>query len=344
MSANDYLIEATTRHQIFVQRFGGGEVRKILPFLRAMALELNKKLSSENMTEFSRKRAMIFSQELGQIIAEAIGGIQKQIVLDMTDFALYEAEFIQKVLQGAVTVKTVGATPEVLRAAISKVPMNLISGKKLEKLTMQQAFKGFANSASNATAIRKRIQAGAAQGMTNQQITRDILRFSGGRTKANAESLVRTVTNHIAGVASDAVAKANEDILEGEVVIATLDDATTLTCAGYDQEVFPIGVGPVFPIHWRCRTKRVMKISKKYQALEIEGQRPSKGDDGKKVVGGKKSYGGFLKDQSAEFQDRAIGPERAKLFRGGMKIDKFTDDNGILLTLKELKENEGITL
>ena len=61
-------------------------------------------------------------------------------------------------------------------------------------------------------------------------------------------------------------------------------------------------------------------------------------------VSAKTTYNSWLRTQSKEMQDEALGPERAKLFRGGMNVDKFTDDNGRTLTLDELRAREGITL
>ena len=50
------------------------------------------------------------------------------------------------------------------------------------------------------------------------------------------------------------------------------------------------------------------------------------------------------KRQPTSFQDEVLGVERAKLFRGGMNVDKFTDDEGRTLTLDQLKQLENITL
>jgi len=51
----------------------------------------------------------------------------------------------------------------------------------------------------------------------------------------------------------------------------------------------------------------------------------------------------MLRKQSPEFQNKVLGTERAKLFRNGkLSIDRFTNDKGQILTLKQLKkENPG---
>ncbi|MNR66542.1 hypothetical protein D3C85_1900820 [compost metagenome] len=57
------------------------------------------------------------------------------------------------------------------------------------------------------------------------------------------------------------------------------------------------------------------------------------------------SYYNWLKQQPASFQDRAIGPVRAKLFReGGLSIERFAelqlDRNFSPLTLAQMKAIE----
>jgi len=53
------------------------------------------------------------------------------------------------------------------------------------------------------------------------------------------------------------------------------------------------------------------------------------------------TYGQWLKDQPASVQDQVLGPKRAELFRsGGLKIDRFFNDKGQLLSLDQLRERD----
>ena len=61
-------------------------------------------------------------------------------------------------------------------------------------------------------------------------------------------------------------------------------------------------------------------------------------------VSAKTTYNSWLGRQPKEFQDSVLGPERAELFRGGMNVEKFTDDAGKVLTLEQLRSMEGVTL
>ena len=59
-------------------------------------------------------------------------------------------------------------------------------------------------------------------------------------------------------------------------------------------------------------------------------------------VDGSETYGTWLKRQPVDFQNDMLGRTRAELFRNGkVPIDRFVDDLGKTITLKELaiKEN-----
>jgi hypothetical protein len=54
-------------------------------------------------------------------------------------------------------------------------------------------------------------------------------------------------------------------------------------------------------------------------------------------VSAKRTYSGWLKDQSAEFQDQVLGKDRGKLFRSGkIKLDQFVDQNYNPVSLEQL--------
>ena len=61
-------------------------------------------------------------------------------------------------------------------------------------------------------------------------------------------------------------------------------------------------------------------------------------------VSSKLTYDGFLRKQSKEFQDDVLGTGRAKLFRKGMSIKSFTNDNGIVYNLADLQNADSENL
>ncbi|MNH23416.1 hypothetical protein D3C79_833120 [compost metagenome] len=98
---------------------------------------------------------------------------------------------------------------------------------------------------------------------------------------------------------------------------------------------------PSPPFHWNCRTTEIPVLKDEF-ARDIPGStRPAVGPDGAEQVSSKTTYGEWLARQPAAFQKDVLGPERYKLFsKGELTIDRFVDDNGKTLTLKQLRERE----
>jgi SPP1 gp7 family putative phage head morphogenesis protein len=88
-----------------------------------------------------------------------------------------------------------------------------------------------------------------------------------------------------------------------------------------------------------CRSTIIPKVDPRYNLLsEVKGERPAIGAKGVEQVSGQSTYGGWLRKQPASFQNEALGPDRAKLFRqGGLSIGKFTNFDGRTYTLDELR-------
>ncbi len=103
---------------------------------------------------------------------------------------------------------------------------------------------------------------------------------------------------------------------------------------------------PLPPAHFSCRSTTIPIIRPEFDiGSKLNGDRPSIGASGKESVSGRKTYGGWLKEQPKSFVDEALGEKRSKLFRNGsLTIDKFTDPLGRVYTLDELNRLNDITL
>ncbi len=331
------IIEALVRHQIFIQRYGGSAVKRALPILRQLARDLRDRIEGGRLTEFQAGRAAGMKSDIRTLIATATADIQG--LLEIDEFAQHEVDFANKVLGAAVAVDLAPTiSPDQLRAVTTRSLMTLVSGDNIKRLTLRQAFDEFAQGVGR-DALRV-VQAGILEGKTQQQMARGVSELVTTRSRQQAESLVRTATNHIGSIARNTVYQANADILEGERWISTLDGRTTLICAGRDREVYPLGRGPRPPAHFGCRSIMVPVVKEQYR-IQALGERASKFGP----VDNRTTYGGWLRQQSKEFQDDVLGPKRAALFRSGkVSIERFTDDLGRTLTLDELRAREGLAL
>jgi len=332
-----HIIEALTRHQVMIQRYGGSAVKRALPILRKLARDLAERIEAGGLTDFQAGRSATLESGLRAIIAAATADIGD--LMDVGDFARHEADFAATVLGAAVSVDLAPAvTDDALAAVTTRSKMTLVSGDKIKRLTLAEAFDEFADGVGRDAMLV--VQSGILEGRTQQQMARGVAELVTTRSRQQAESLVRTATNHIGSIARNTVYAANDDILEGERWLSTLDGRTTVLCAGRDQKLYPLNSRIRPPAHFGCRSLMVPVVKAQYR-IEMLGERASK----EGPVSNQLTYGGWLRQQSKEFQDDVLGPKRAALFRSGkVSIDRFTDDLGRTLTLDELRAREGLTL
>lgn len=330
MSANRYLVDVSTRHQVFLQRHTEREAKKIAKAMQSIAKEISNKITS---TEFQANRQEALLDEISKIIAVATGKLGDEAQQAAFKLAVADAEFEFEILQKAVNVDLIRPAPEQVSAAYRMTPMQLQRGSRLDVGSAIEQF----------TLVKQRqlvslVQNGFSVGDTGTDIARRVS-SEVKIVQHNAAALVNTMLNHAASVAREEVLIQNSDVIEEERFIATLDSSTTLECAGHDQERYPVGKGPMPPLHWNCRSLRVPVIKPEFAIPGFKSSgRPSVGSDGAASVGAGKSFDSWLRSQPAEFQNSYFSSEeKGKLFRKGMKIDRFRTSDGEPLTLKQLQ-------
>jgi len=338
MSNEGFLEDAATRHQIYVQRYAGGNLKRVASFI-SKAIKTAKQRVSDGLSTYGTRRYNSQIETLQGDLRGIYDDLKGRAQLDLGEFATYEAQFnatmLGKVVRAVVQLNVPSA--EMISAAALADPLQLEARKGIQRISISGALDQFGT--KKAAEIIGEIQIGSSLGETSQQISR---RLTGIHQlqQDQASSLVRTMTNHIASTARVEVLKANDDILKGMRRIATLDSRTTLYCMSIDQTIISLD-GPRPPYHWGCRTT-IVPVLKDEFARDIPGStRPSIGQDGVALVSSKTSYQEWLARQPAAFQRDILGPNRyALLTKGELTLDKFIDDSGKTLTLKQLRERE----
>ncbi len=344
MSTKQFMVDAATRHAIFVQRFAGGQARKTLAYIRKLQTQLAGRIAEENLTDFSAQRAKAMYNDLSELTKAIYKEMGKDIKKNMDKFAKYEVEFTGKLAEKGMDVVDFNLpSNDVIEAAIKTNPMAVAPGApKDPPYTIGTALRSFET--AKAAQVVQTVKDGVVLGDTSQQIIKAIKNLVGNIQRHNAEALVRTITNHVATTARMTTLKENSDVLEGYQVVATLDNRTTLICAGLDGKVFSLDQVRYPPYHWNCRSTLIPVVKKKFGlGSEVDGIRPSIGESGVKEVSTNTTFGGWLRDQPASFKKEYFskfpqGEAKYKLFeKGGMSIDSFTDAKGAMLNLKELR-------
>jgi SPP1 gp7 family putative phage head morphogenesis protein len=218
-------------------------------------------------------------------------------------------------------------------------PLKMVVGDDVRERTLDQLFDQFTKTAQKE--VRSKIFSSLAMGDTTPGIAKAVSDMVGTRTKRQAETLVRTAANHVGNATRAKFFEANDDVLQGYLYSATLDNRTTILCASRDGKRIPENEDWSVPAHFGCRSVHVPDVKDEYKIFKDGGKRASQFGQ----VSGKLTYSGFLRRQSKAFQNEVLGPKRAQLFRSGkLTLDKFVNDDGVLYTLEELSRLEDITI
>lgn len=343
MATAERLIEAATRNGVMLERLKAGEVQKIDPFLRRIDKDIRERLSRDALTAYSRQRLETMLATIDAMIAKVQGEFSEQLLLDLFDIGSYEAEFEARSLdQVLVNISVATPTVQAIQAAVKAQPLSVTGpdGGKLLEPFIADWLQAERNRVTGA------IRMGYVQGETNSALIQRIrgtkaFKYADGIlaiTKRNAESVVRTAIQHVAMTARVETLKANSDVVTGWRFIATLDSKTSSQCRSLDQRVFEMGKGPIPPLHIRCRSSITPELDARYDFLDEGATRASK--DG--YVSAQMTYYEWLSGQTSAFQDAALGPARAKLFRdGGLSAKRFAelqlDRNFMPITLQQLR-------
>lgn len=349
MAANQAILDATIRHAVFLEKLKAGEVGKFAPFLKEIDRSIRDRLTQSDLTEYNVKRLEALLKEVDSLLLGIFDRYSAQLNRDLIDIANYEAEFeASSLVRSApvgVSLDVVAPTAAAIRTAVLTNPLSVrgTGGGKL----LKSFIKGWTS--AERERVTGAIRQGFFEGQTNFQIIRNIrgTKSAGYKdgilatTNRNASAVVHTAIQHVSSQARMEVANANIDIVSEVEMVATLDSKTSQQCRSMDKRRFPVDSGPRPPFHPNCRTTFVL-LTKLSEMFAKGATRASVGADGAGQVSASLDYYHWLQQQPASFQDVAIGPVRAKLFReGGLSVERFAelqlDRNFAPLTLAQMK-------
>lgn len=336
MSTNDDIRDAFIRHQIFVQRYAKGREQEAEEFIRKVLEEAVSRLNVD-LTTLSRARLDRLIQDLIQLVNELNGDYTEGFIQEALDFVEYEVGFNFRLLGANVNVSAILPNMAQVQAAMLTNIMNL---EPTKGYTIRDALAEFGR--KKGQQIVQKIREGVVLGDTTQTIVKNIKDLEGIQGR-QAAALARTVTNHISVQARQITMRENDDIIDSYQWVATLDSRTSLICASRDGQIYKdIDANPKPPAHFNCRSTITYVVKPEFDlGADIDGERPSVGADGTKVVSADTTYEQWLRRQPLSFQAEVLGATKAKLFRDGqLSIGRFVDDQGRVLSLDQLREVE----
>jgi len=337
MSSSQFIIDAATRHQVFLQRYAGGQSLQAQKGLERLRQSITARLAQEP-TDFQRNRLVAVLNDIEKLAFDAFGTITNQTIKGAQSLAISEADFSVKLFDKGMDVKVGFALPDqaVLMSAVLNAPMAIEAGATI---SIEAALANF--SANKTRQILRTVREGIALGETTPAISKALSGMINTLQRRQIDTLVRTITNNASSVARQQVYMQNSELLDGYRWVSTLDGRTTMICGSRDGMLFNNpGIDPIPPAHWGCRSTTIPAVKPEYDlGSSVKGKRPSIGGTGTKQVSGRTTYSGWLKKQPVSFVDEALGSERSKLFRSGkLKLDRFTDPTGKIYNLKQLED------
>lgn len=346
LTVNEQLLDRGVRHAVYLERLKTQQVNQIVRLLRRdvvpdLLAQLERRLANIATRGFdtgprttARIRQMLKSIE--EIINGGFKATNKQLVLDLGEIAKAESTFQLRMLAKAIPITVDIAEPSLatLRSIVTSRPFQ---GKIL-----RDWWSGLTRTTQDG--VRRAVNQGLVQGEPVRQIVRRVNGPAGvlATTERNAEAIVRTAVNHVVTHARETTYSENSDVIKGVQFVATLDSRTTPICQSLDGQVFPIDSGPRPPQHFNCRSTTI-PVVKSFAELGFKaGSLPPatrSSLDGQ--VPASLTYPQWLRRQTADVQNEALGPARAELFRAGKFNPATAVVNGKPLTLEQLKARDG---
>ena len=385
-TAQDELLDAILRHQVGLLRVVGSIRNEVVSLLDETEADLRRTIERRlrafgpggPRTSANLRRLARLFDDIRRIRTGAWESVTTVWLDRVAAVALAEPAFLDGIIKTVIptTIETQLPTARQLRAIVNSRPFEGRTLRQWARSVRQEDIER----------IHRQIQIGLTQNEAPREIARRVVGRAqlNGRdgvtniTRRNAEAITRTAVNHVANQARQEYAVENKDIVDDELYVATLDGRTTRICASLDGERFPIGEGPIPPIHFNCRSVRVLILDE-----EAIGSRPAKPATRQQMlrefarrrrfrtvprnrdalprgtkrefdlferqrmreltgrVPAKTTFEQWLRRQPREFQDDWLGPTRARLFRdGNVGLDRFVLPNGREIPLSQLATRE----
>jgi len=179
--------------------------------------------------------------------------------------------------------------------------------------------------------IRDSIHQSVARGLTPEQVAQRVLGTAGQRgadgvtqtSRNHVDTITRSAATSVVNGARDAFNRANPGVLTTEQFIAVLDSGTTVICRGLNGTRYPVGDGPIPPMHMGCRSMRVLVLP-----LDVGGPRWEP-----------EVYAAWIRRQPQAVQVELMGRSRlARMRAGTLDPGRFTDYGSRPMTLSQVRE------
>lgn len=334
MTANELLRDRVIEHAVYLERYTKRELVEVLAILEQANDSVIEKIAKASV-DISENGKQALLDEIRRIYAAAVEEMRRRFTDQCQALAQQELDFVLSILKDTpIEASFAMLTAQQLWAAVTTSPT---SGGFL----FDELFHAYDEGTQQK--IIAAIRQGFVEGESIPEIVRRLrgtraLRYTNGIMQASrrgAETLARTIINHISNTAALETYRANADLVKEVEWLATLDRATCPICGALDGTTWPTGDSHALPpAHPGCRCA-ITPVLASWEALGISNPPESVRASMNGEVPGATTYEDWLRRQGAAFQDDVLGPSRGAMFRAGKPLDSMID-RGKLLTLEEL--------
>lgn len=383
-SLNNYYQDQFISHSVDLLRVEAKTRQKILVMLNQAAEEVEFQLYGSGIDE--ARTSGMKQARLNNMLAETndtIKSAYRDITERMSDELIDMGDYVTK---KAVKILNQGIGVNIFTTSMTKKDLEVLVRKSLIQGAPQKAWWD-KQSSDLQHRFSTQIRMGVLQGETTDQLvqrirgtftgrwvrvtlpdgsTKKVREFSGGImgiSTREAEALVRTSVQTISNEVLHETYQENDDVIKGEMAVATLDGRTTLLCisrdgASWDLDGNPLEDSPIKikfpgppPWHFNCRTV-LMPLTKSWDELIADAG--NKKNISKKLGNIKQStrasmdgqvpaqmkYEEWLKKKPDDFQKEVLhGEERWKMWKSGkLTVKDMIDQQGNPLSLEVLRQ------
>jgi len=348
--ADEYqkIVNATYDHATDLELLSNTQTRKLLVDIRKLQKDLKEQLRRIDPTSPTRPRTK--QKRLEQYLKISDNLINTvYLKLGKTQDGYLE-NLVKMEDQATKNIVNNSLGDPVLTVNIDSNQLNILSRQTLaEGLPADSWFKNKLPNDFKSTMVRQ-LQTGIAQNETIQQLTSRINKRT-DIERRHVETLVRTTTNAVANKTRDQVYINNDDVIEGEEHLSTLDLKTSDICRARDGLAWtipdhkPIGGHGVrwrpFPLHFNERStwapifRNIDDITGVDTSGWSEGTRaamdgPNKATD---------NYSQWFSKRNKSRQLEVLGPGKLKLYKANnLSMKDIVHADGSSLTIEQLTE------
>lgn len=368
---NTQIFDKIIHRTVKLEKFTESEKTRVFNLLKNTQSEIISEIVKNAPTDvyrtrYQRQRMINLNRQVGKVLNENYGKIKKESISNLKKLSIIESNKtgtdINNIL-GA-DIFDIRLSEENLRSIVDNT---LIEGKVIKNWWDKQKDNFSDKFQSQMVDATKAVQIGTVKGEGLNELIKRVVgtATSPGIMKIarkEATSLLRTSINQVANESRQLLYQANEDLISGYQIIATLDLRTTDLCRALDGLKYkynsvtglytPISHDMNWrgypPFHWSCRTTIISllksffelikspNISKK-QLKALDSLPNSTRTQWMGTIEGDMTYNKWLKGQSKENQIIVLGKKRQKIWKEkGLSMKDLIHQDGSPLTLKEL--------